>query len=216
MCRPRAVGGPLSGNGPARQRRPQTCRGACATNPCPSCRGSRSFCGGVSVSRPIEGLDSLGAVRTLRMKLLRANSASRLPMSSRTRASALSARDAVVRGVRTAPRLSRPSMGRDTLTLPNHERSPRQGKLGSVSPAPRHVGGHRRRAGPAPESGPHTARGLQIASRPADTGRSGRVSDARGAGETDPSFPCRRRSASQQPPARSAGEGPPMRPASRI
>ena len=42
MCRPRAVAGPLSGTGPARHRRPQTCRGACATDPCPSSRGDRS------------------------------------------------------------------------------------------------------------------------------------------------------------------------------
>ena len=39
MCRPRAVGGPLSGTGPARHRCPQTCRGACETGPGSSCRG---------------------------------------------------------------------------------------------------------------------------------------------------------------------------------
>ena len=38
--------------------------------------------------------------------------------------------------------LSRPSMGRDTLTLPNHERSPRQGKQGPVAEAYRHVAGN--------------------------------------------------------------------------
>jgi MFS family permease len=66
MCRPRAVGGPLSGTGPARHRRPQTCRGAGETDPSFPCRGDRSWFEGVSVSRPIEGLDSCGAVVPLR------------------------------------------------------------------------------------------------------------------------------------------------------
>ncbi len=183
MCRPRAVGGPLSGTGPARHRCPQTCRGACETGPGSSCRGDRSWFGRVSVSRPIEGLDSHGAVRTLRSSLSRANGcASRLHArvgfasdDFRGReASAALARVRRIRSVQPACRLSRPSIGRDTPTPPSTERSPREDGQGSVAQAPRHVCGHRRRAGPVPESGPQTARGRHIASRPADAGRSGR------------------------------------------
>ena len=102
-----------------------------------------------SVSRPIEGLDSHGAVRTLRTSVWRTNSsASRLrvltarglnaagrpryrchrgdaidapttsAVSVQREASAPLASNHMIRRVRTAPKLSGPSMGRDTPPLP--------------------------------------------------------------------------------------------------
>ena len=44
-------------------------------SPCPPCRGYFFCLGRVCVSRPVEGLDSSGAVRTLRMRRTRASSA---------------------------------------------------------------------------------------------------------------------------------------------
>ena len=90
------------------------------------------------MSRPIEGLDSLRAALTLRIRrtLVNTADASRPRKSSDWLASELMrgerrireltdrreanpfARRCKVRSVRAACRLSRPSMGRDTLTLP--------------------------------------------------------------------------------------------------
>jgi hypothetical protein len=44
-------------------------------SPCPPCRCYFIFCGRGGVSRPIEGLDSFGAVRTLRMRRTPASTA---------------------------------------------------------------------------------------------------------------------------------------------
>ena len=129
----------------------------------------------------------------------------RFARSPRTRSVRVLAGVSRIRSVRTAWRLSRPSMGRDTLTLPNHERSPRQGELGPVSQAPRHVCGRRRRAGPVPESGPATARGRHIASRPADTGRSGRGQMLEAPERQAPVLPAAEIREARKP-ARSAGK----------
>ena len=87
------------------------------------------------VSRPFEGLDSFGAVRTLRRRSSLASRAdAKRPRNdrrvkpnefaspsravNRKREAHPFAHQAELRSVRTAPRLSRPSMGRDTLSPP--------------------------------------------------------------------------------------------------
>jgi hypothetical protein len=209
MCRPRAVAGPLSGTGPARRRCPQTCRGACATGPCSPCRGDRSWFGRVSVSRPIEGLDSPGAVRTLRSRWTRACTADalrpRVLASGRSecRGACCSAwrqhtceagtfaRRAVVRSVRAAPRLSRPSMGRDTL-IPSTKRAAAATGWTGVGRA----GASTRLRAPAtcwPGPGEWPAHGARSTHRKPARGRRPfrPASDARGAGATGPCSPCR-------------------------
>ena len=126
-------------------------------SPRPPCRCYLVCLGRGGVSRPIEGLDSFGAIRTLRMRRTLASSADasrprnssntgvppcmrsgrafcfgtcrlevkslhkhKTPPCNRlgTREADPLARRSKVRSVRLERRLSRPSMGRDTLTLP--------------------------------------------------------------------------------------------------
>ncbi len=79
-----------------------------------------------------------GAVQTLRIRWTRTGTAD----ASRPRRHR-QARSNLIRRVRAAPGLSRPSMGQDTLIPPPKERLPRQDGQGLVAPAPRHVCGRR-------------------------------------------------------------------------
>ena len=107
-----------------------------------------------SVSRPIEGLGSFGAVVSLRMQLGRRLAARRFASARRRGAvpgqcSGLSlwqasldkreadplARRRAVHSVRTAPGLSSPSMGRDTLLYPIQQSRQRQDGQGLGSMA---------------------------------------------------------------------------------
>ena len=204
MCRPRAVAGPLSGTGPARRRRPQTCRDAGETGPGSSCRGDRSWVGRVSVSRPIEGLDSHGAVRTLRVlcHTRTCPRAGRCQVLNVARQRLLDFEQASLRNIQdltplfacTQPirsetlacRLSRPSMGRDTRLSFIHRAVAARGWTGVGR-----AGTSTRLRAPVtcwPGAGEWPANGARSTHRKPARGDPPfrRGSDARGAGATDP------------------------------
>ena len=200
MCRPRAVAGPLSGTGPARRRRPQTCRGACATDPCPSSRGDHSV---------DEGKSRVSAHRGPRQPARRPNASDatntgqrrgRFASAETSQARALFARSNFIRRVRTAPGLPRPSMGRGMLTL--HQTSGCRDRMGRG----RRAGASTRRRAPVtfwPGAGEWPRHGARSTHRKPARGRRPfrPESDARGACATDPCPACRRQDA-RQPPAR--------------
>ena len=105
----------------------------------------------------------------------------RAARSIRKREAHLFAHQAELRSVRTAPRLSRPSMGRDTLCLPQN--SVASGRMGRGSDR-RRIGSLRANV-PGPPTTPvqrgpmASARRLSKLRSPRKTGRSGRASDAR-------------------------------------
>ena len=134
---------------------------------CPRGRASGVFASGSAATACVPMSRREGAGR------LRTNGTSTLLAERRRTDAPTLARKDEVRSVRTASRLSRPSMGRDTLP-PQPRAGAAAGGAGACLAGVSTRCGRRRRAGPVPESGPPTARGLHIASRPADSGRSGR------------------------------------------
>ena len=192
---------------------------ACDPSPCPSCRWRHCLMGERSVSRPIEGLDSLRAVRTLRSSRRRAfGSASRCLMAllawggfeAETRgreASAVLASVRRIRSVRTAPKLSSPSMGRDTPPLPKADAP--TGRVGRGLDRMR----DRRDAGGSPRSANHARQARPPGERaevagttePAESAPFRPDSDARQAGEPSPGPPCRSGHVAQERPPRSGG-----------
>ena len=164
------------------------------------------------VSRPIEGLNSCGAVVSLRGRgpLIRSANALR-PRVDAPRVSAnshsrdrrinvdkreadLFARRCVICGVRAAPRLSRPSMGRDTLLYPINKSRQRQGGQGLGSQASRIVAGIRfpvMASCRAP--GPLALRGAILGGRPRNPQPSRLGFRCPRAGEPSPCPSCRSR-----------------------
>ena len=119
---------------------------------------------------------------------------------------------AAVRSVRTARRLSSPSMGRDTLTLPKNKMPPAEGWAGGRAEASRAVaGGRPRSANHVSERGQDSERAEEVeATEPAESrpSRPGfRRTRARG---TIPRPPFRSRRATPERPPRSGGQSAPQ------
>ena len=166
MFRPRAVAGPLSGTRPARHPLPATCRCASATGPCFPCRGGRSWFGRVSVSRPIEGLDS-------RMPAALCERYGHMRARGREASAKASARSAV-RALRRTPQRSDGAGAVEALDGPRHANPSIQRAAAATGWAGCACEGDSTRRGqwvtcwPGAGEWPKGTRGLNIASRPAD------------------------------------------------